>query len=139
MMLIIERATEEDYPDLCAIDQACGHGRFDYIAGMIRARQMYVARDGWDRLGFITYKPDFFGHPFIDLLVVHPDARRQGVAAALVAHLERLLPDQKLFTSTNESNLPAQALFAKLGFVQSGRIENLDEADPEIIYYKWLV
>ena len=31
-----------------------------------------------------------------------------------------------------------QALCEKLGFVKSGWIDNLDEGDPEIIYFKRL-
>ena len=42
----------------------------------------------------------------------------------------------KLFSSTNQSNRPMQALFAKAGFEQSGMIHNLDPDDPEIVYYK---
>ena len=29
-----------------------------------------------------------------------------------------------------------QALFAKVGFEQTGMIDNLDPNDPEIVYYK---
>jgi hypothetical protein len=42
----------------------------------------------------------------------------------------------KLFTSTNESNIPMQQLCERLGYARSGLIENLDEGDPEIIYFK---
>jgi hypothetical protein len=35
-----------------------------------------------------------------------------------------------LFASTNESNVPMQALLDSLGYVQSGIINNLDPGDP---------
>jgi hypothetical protein len=34
------------------------------------------------------------------------------------------------------SNTIMQELFEKLGYIRSGYIENLDEGDPEIIYFK---
>lgn len=42
----------------------------------------------------------------------------------------------KLFTSTNESNVAMQRLCDRLGYVRSGFIENLDERDPEVVYFK---
>ena len=44
----------------------------------------------------------------------------------------------KVFTSTNQSNLPMQRLCDRLGFIKSGYVENLDEGDPELIYVKLL-
>jgi RimJ/RimL family protein N-acetyltransferase len=52
--------------------------------------------------------------------------------------MEAASKDQKLFTSTNESNKPMQALLDQLGYERSGIVENLDEADPELIYFKEL-
>jgi hypothetical protein len=46
---------------------------------------------------------------------------------------------EKLFTSTNLSNLPMQGIMSKLGYRPSGVIENLDPGDPELIYFKRLV
>jgi hypothetical protein len=42
----------------------------------------------------------------------------------------------KPFSSTNRSNRPMQALFAKVGFEPSGIVHNLDRDDPELVYYK---
>ena len=43
-----------------------------------------------------------------------------------------------LFTSTNLSNIPAQRLFEKLDYTRTVMVENLDEGDPEIFYFKRL-
>jgi ribosomal protein S18 acetylase RimI-like enzyme len=69
---------------------------------------------------------------------VHPGFRRRGIAASLMRSAEIDAPTEKLFTSTNESNAAMRALCEKIGFVRSGIIENLDEGDPEIIYFKRL-
>ncbi len=50
--------------------------------------------------------------------------------------MESISRGEKLFTSTNLSNLPMQALLAKLGYTLSGVIHNLDEGDPELVYFK---
>ena len=44
----------------------------------------------------------------------------------------------QLFTSTNRSNLPMRRLCDRLGFQRSGVVENLDNDDPELVYYKRL-
>jgi hypothetical protein len=41
-----------------------------------------------------------------------------------------------LFSSANLSNVAAQRLFVRAGFIESGRVENLDPGDPEVIYFK---
>jgi ribosomal protein S18 acetylase RimI-like enzyme len=52
--------------------------------------------------------------------------------------MEKMCKTPKLFTSTNESNIIAQKTYEANGFVRTGYIENLDEGDPEIIYFKLL-
>jgi ribosomal protein S18 acetylase RimI-like enzyme len=79
-----------------------------------------------------------FQQEFMELLIVHPEYRRQGVATALIKHLESLCKTSKFFTSTNQSNIPAQKTYEANGFIRSGYVENLDEGDPEIIYFKLL-
>ena len=87
-------------------------------------------------IGFAVFDRSFFEQPFIALLYAEPAHRRAGVASAIVRHIESICPGEKLFTSTNESNAPMHAFCAALGFARSGRIENLDEGDPEIVYFK---
>ena len=72
------------------------------------------------------------------MLYVHVDHRRSGTGAALLRHMESLCQTPKLFTSTNLSNLPMQSLLGKLEYELSGVIHNLDEGDPELVYFKRL-
>ncbi len=88
--------------------------------------------------GYVIFDESFFDQFFVRLLIVHPDFRRRGLATALMRAAELDCQTGKLFTSTNQSNLPMQQLCARLGFVKSGYIENLDEGDPELIYVKLL-
>jgi len=138
-MIVVERATEEDIADILAIDQAIGAvHRSSWLVEAVRARQALIAREGEHKLGFAVVHRHFFGQPFVELLVVHPNARRRGGGSALLAYVEKTQPGDKLFTSTNQSNTVMQALLEKRGYVRSGQIDNLDEGDPEIIYFKRL-
>jgi ribosomal protein S18 acetylase RimI-like enzyme len=79
---------------------------------------------------------EFFGHDFLALLFVASGHRRRRIATALVRAWEARAGSPKLFTSTNQSNVPMQRLCDGLGYVRSGLIENLDEGDPEVVYFK---
>ena len=81
----------------------------------------------------------FFGQAFIPLLVVAEANRRVGIGAALLTEAEVGFRRAKLFTTINESNVAAQRLFKKCGYIPSGRIENLDDTDDELVYCKWFV
>ena len=89
-------------------------------------------------LGYLVADTSFYGYPFVWLVVVAQPYRRRGVATQLIKHAEWLFRGRKLFTSTNESNLASQKLMEGLGFELSGRIEHLDEGDPELVYFKQL-
>ena len=140
MTILVERATEDDYTDVCAVDAAHmgDESRSDHLAKAITARHCVIAREAVQVLGFAVVDQSFFGNSFIELLIVHPDHRRRGFGMALIRYIEKTNPSPKLFTSTNQSNLSMQNLCEKLGFVRSGTIENLDEGDPEMIYFKRL-
>lgn len=87
-------------------------------------------------VGFIVLEQGFFGHDLVSLVAVAVSARRRGIGLALLDAAQRSCRSPKLFTSTNASNSIAQRLFNRAGFVPSGRIENLDDGDPELIYFK---
>lgn len=89
-------------------------------------------------LGLWLPGPKLFGEYFIPLVVVSDASRRTGVGRQLMTHLERVASAQKVFTSTNTSNLPMRQLLAQLGYQHSGTIENLDPGDPELVFVKFM-
>ncbi len=137
-MITIEQATTNDLEDICILDRMTigDSSRWGFLANAINAGQCWIARIGETTVGFAVLEQSFYGHGFLSLLIVHPNYRRQGVGTALIGAAETLCPTEKFFTSTNQSNIPMQRLCESLGFVRSGWIENLDEGDPEIIYFK---
>jgi len=54
----------------------------------------------------------------------------------MIEYFEKISPTKKVFSSTNQSNEKMKKLFLSIGYVESGYIKNLDEGDPEIIYFK---
>lgn len=78
----------------------------------------------------------FFSRPFVSLLHVGEAHRRRGVGSALMAHVEAVFPGDRLFVSTNESNVAMRALLAGRGYEPSGVVHNLDPGDPELIFVK---
>ncbi|PGL68951.1 GNAT family N-acetyltransferase [Bacillus sp. AFS055030] len=88
-------------------------------------------------VGFLIYHKFFFGHLFIDLIIVSLEMRRLGIAKNLMKYVE-FYSERKLFSSTNKSNIKMQKVFQSLGYIKSGFIDHLDEGDPEIIYVKLL-
>jgi GNAT superfamily N-acetyltransferase len=72
------------------------------------------------------------------MLYVHSKHRRRGVGMALIKHIESQCRTTKLFTSTNQSNLGMQSLLGKLEYELTGVIHNLDEGDPELVFFKRL-
>ncbi len=88
--------------------------------------------------GLLLVHPPYFGHPFVELLEVHPDQRRRGVASALLAAAEAQCTTGKLFSSTNQSNLTMQALCAARGYLAAGVVLHLDPGDPELLFVKLL-
>ncbi|MCY4108225.1 MAG: GNAT family N-acetyltransferase [Chloroflexi bacterium] len=133
-------------PDLRRALEDHRHGSFLHRAA--DAGNLYIARlDGAYAGGMVLgganagesgFDGSFFDRGFVWLIWVEEPFRRKGVASALMSQAEEDCPSDDLFTSTNLSNIPAQRLFEKLGYTRTGMVENLDEGDPEIFYFKRL-
>ena len=86
--------------------------------------------------GVLSYT--FYSQGCIEMLYIAVRQRRRGAGTILLEHMERQCQTAKLFTSTNQSNVPMQTLLERHGYVLSGIIHNLDEGDPEVVYFKRL-
>lgn len=140
-MITVMDAALRDLDALVAVDAEVtgSDARRNMLQRSIQKGTCLIARVGGETAGFLTYHRHFFGQWFIELMIVDPSKRRRGAARALMQHLEqRLGPAGKLFSSTNQSNTAMQQVFAQLGYIKSGMIDNLDEGDPEIVYFKRL-
>jgi ribosomal protein S18 acetylase RimI-like enzyme len=129
----IRAATPADTSGVLAIDRTSERSG-DVTAAVEQGRCLVALRAG-EIVGFCV-AGTFFGFDFLELLLVAPEHRRHGIATELVGAWERAARTEKLFTSTNRSNEPMQALCRSLGYERSGHIEHLDEGDPELVLYK---
>jgi N-acetylglutamate synthase-like GNAT family acetyltransferase len=139
--LEIRQATRGDNDAIVQLDGAVlGQPlRSAFISRAVEAGQCYVASIGKGSIvGCAALEYTFFEQGYVSLLYVRSDHRRKGVGSRLMRHMESVCRTPKLFTSTNQSNGPMQSLLTKMGYFESGAIENLDEADPELVYVKFL-
>ncbi len=136
----IRQAQQTDVNAICATDHIAEaqEQRREFIRKSLRDGNAYVALIGDQIVGYSVLEHSFFAREFIAMLMVHSEYRRRGVGSALVRHMERLCKSDRIFTSTNESDLPMQALLEKLGYTRSGVVRDLDPKDTELLYSKQL-
>lgn len=63
--------------------------------------------------GFTDLEPD--GH--IDMLYVHPDFQRQGVASTLIRQIQEVANQQSIKRLFTEASITARPIFEKFGFM----------------------
>jgi N-acetylglutamate synthase-like GNAT family acetyltransferase len=136
----IRKAEEADSGGIFALNPSWlekdkrSFGRAAFSAGTC-----YVAeRDGRIVAYVVCEFNTFFNSDFIPILHVDTAVRRQGIGERLIRHVESLAQTPRLFSSTNLSNVPMHAMFAKLKFEGVGMLHGLDEGDPEVVYRKTL-
>jgi len=137
-MIEIREAVRADVLAICSFDHIAQYDdkRKQFIIDAVSAERCSVAVVDSNVVGLVVLEYTFFACGFISLLYVHPHFRRQGIGSELIRHAETICQTEKLFTSANELNIPMQSFLRKLGYIRSGTIENLDEGDPEWIYFK---
>jgi ribosomal protein S18 acetylase RimI-like enzyme len=134
---MIRKATLQDVIAISVGDsEFVSGGREEFVRRAIPREGVHVMEQGGKIIGIGVLEYTFFEHGFISLLYVSPSARRTGAGESLLRYFVSVSQTPKLFSSTNQSNRPMQALFAKVGFEPSGIIHNLDLDDPELVYYK---
>jgi GNAT superfamily N-acetyltransferase len=128
-----------DVDRLCAIDpRFAGDAEFR-ARNLVRlmAGMSWLALVSGEPVGYAVVTRYFFDYPFVELLFVREDYRRQGVGRALTAHCEHAHDGDRIFTSTNESNDAMRALMDAVGWRRCGRVDALDEGDPELFFVKF--
>lgn len=138
--MIVRLASITDADAIVAFDRVAVSepSRVQFIHNQIESSACYVAVIDANVVAYAVLNYKFYNNGWIEMLYVHPQFRCQGIGSALIRHLVNECRTPKLFTSTNQSNVPMQQLLATLEFDRSGFIENLDEGDPELVYFKRL-
>ncbi len=134
----VVKANMTDLDDIVHVDsKVIGNtSRRSFIKDSIERGHCIIVQEANHIVGFLTYDTNFFDCSFISLIMVSPSKRRKGYASILLEYMVNHSPTTKVFSSTNCSNVTMQKVFETNGFIQSGKIENLDEGDPEIIFFR---
>ena len=136
----IRQAQEGDLEKIFAIDHISRmeEERRQFISKSVHDGNTFIAVTDNQILGYSVLEHSFFNRGLITLIMVDPNQRRSGIGSALIHHVEGLCESNRIFTSTNESNQPMRALLKKLGYKQSGVVNDLDPGDPELFYSRKL-
>jgi 8-oxo-dGTP pyrophosphatase MutT (NUDIX family)/GNAT superfamily N-acetyltransferase len=130
---VFQQAVMADFEQIIRIDNL---NRSDKIRRAIEQGDCFVAGSKSHILGFAIMNYSFFDNGFIELLVIAEVHRRRGIGSAMLMYLYRHCKTEKLFISTNESNSPMRRLLAKTGFAPCGKIDALDDGDPELFFVR---
>jgi len=110
--------------------------REDKITKAIMNQECYIILVDNQAVGFIIFDYRFFDQGWIELLVIEEKQRGKGIGGQAINLICRQSKTNKVFTSTNSSNTPMQKALNKVGFSFAGKINGLDEGDPELFYFK---
>jgi GNAT superfamily N-acetyltransferase len=134
-MAELRAAQAEDISAIATIDPH-SPGRPGLIQALVREQASLVAVEHGQIVGFLAVRPGhFYQRDLIDLLLVAPRSRRQGIGRTLMRAALQNASTPRMFTSTNESNAPMRKLLRSDGWNLSGVLTGLDEGDPEHVFF----
>ncbi len=87
-------------------------------------------------IGFIIFDYRFFDQGWIELIIIDAEYRGKGIAGKVFDLICKQCKTNKVFTSTNSSNIRMQRALAKAYFSFAGELNGLDDGDPELFYYR---
>jgi RimJ/RimL family protein N-acetyltransferase len=128
-------ATKKDKSLVVAFDDYCLKIE-KKIAKAILDKDCFIVLAGNTAVGFVIFDYRFFDQGWIELIILDKKYRGKGIGGQVFDLLCKQCRSDKLFTSTNSSNLPMQKALTKAGFTFAGKIDGLDDGDPELFYYK---
>jgi len=141
MHVHVERATMEDMPLVWAIaaQQSDDQATRTQLLAASEARTLFIAKRGFNVLGYAVRELTFFGYPYLSALAADMAEDKQAVAGALLAYLEKTNPADRLFASARATDRDQQAWLTGFGFVRSGEVQHVNpDGETVYIYMKWL-
>jgi len=89
-------------------------------------REGFVIESGGGVAGFALLRPKFLMGDYLELLVVAPSARSNGLGSALLKHIEGLVfaRVKNLFACVSDFNAEARKFYQKNGYQEIGPMPN---------------
>jgi RimJ/RimL family protein N-acetyltransferase len=137
-------ATKEDQARVISIDRAHDEvehvelRREEKISRAISNKECFIISAEHEVVGYIIFDYRFFDRGWIELIIIDKKYRGKGIGGMALERLCQQCKTNQVFTSTNESNVIMQQVLSKIGFTFAGKIEGLDEGDPELFYCRML-
>ena len=110
--------------------------REEKITKAILNKECFIIMADNRPVGFVLFDYRFFDQGWIELIIIGEEYRGKGIGGQSFDLIIKQCKTDKVFTSTNSSNIPMQRALTKSGFTFAGKIDGLDDGDPELFYYK---
>ena len=110
--------------------------REEKITKAILDKECFIILADNRAVGFVIFDYRFFDQGWIELIIIEEKYRGKGIGGQAIDLICKQCKTNKVFTSTNSSNIQMQKALSKVGFSFAGEINGLDEGDPELFYYK---
>ena len=133
------RATSEDLEAVLTLDaiSPVGHTRGPLLTTRVHSGEVIIYEYLGQVSGYAVVRPrSFLGRDFVELLAVAPNEQRRGIGSLLLQRAVVWSSTDRIFISTNQSNVAMIGLLGKEDWRFSGQLEGIDEGDPEIVFYK---
>jgi len=116
-----------------------GYVSRDVVAAKIDAGEVLIAEKDTIPVGYLRIEYLWSRVPYITLIRVLPEHRKEGVGKALLAFLERALESagHTVLLSSSQADEPEpQAWHRHVGFAECGRLEMINDGVDEIFFRK---
>ena len=138
----LREATTEDKP--VVVDFAYSLDKAEYIelkreekiTKAILNKECFVILADNRAVGFVIFDYRFFDQGWIELIIIEEEHRGKGIGGRAFGLIGKQCKTNKVFTSTNSSNIQMQKALTKAGFSYAGKLSGLDDGDPELFYYR---
>ena len=110
--------------------------REEKITKAILDKECFIILTDDRAVGFVLFDYRFFDQGWIELIIIQETFRGKGIGGQAINLICQQCKASKVFTSTNSSNTQMQRALTKVGFSFAGKINGLDDGDPELFYYK---
>ena len=140
----IRKATINDKPIVVDFDYKLDKdehiklNREEKITKAISNQECFIILADKLEVGFIIFDYRFFDQGWIELIIIDEEYRGIGIGRKVFDLICEQCKTDKVFTSTNSSNTQMQKALAKADFSFAGKLNGLDDGDPELFYFRLL-